>query len=95
MIKDKIKGFRSTLEVLVAIIGCMVYINTWVGSQIVSKNEFVIATTEIRLGQVSHEIGVYQRMGVSNLGDIDKHQYDLLLKAQERLNEKRDSMLGL
>ena len=95
MIKEKVKEFRSTLEVLVAIIGCMVYLNTWVGSQIVSKNEFLIATTEIRLGQVSHEIGVFQRSGLDTLSDPDMHQYNLLLKAQEKLNEKRDTLLGL
>ena len=89
------KAFRSTLEVIVAIIGSMVYLNHFGGEQIVSKDEFLINTTEIRLGQVEHELGVYQRIGLDKLDDMDKHRYELLLKQQEKLNEKRDSLLGL
>lgn len=89
------KNFRSTLEVLVAVIGCMVYLNVWWSDLVVSKREFLMATTEIRLGQVEYEILNYQRLGVTNLSAQDKHQYELLVKAEGKLNETRDRLMGL
>lgn len=54
-----------------------------------------MATTEIRLGQVEYEILNYQRLGVTNLSAQDKHQYELLVKAEGKLNETRDRLMGL
>lgn len=92
---EQVKKFRSTLEVLVAIIGCMVYLNVWWGDMVVSKKEFLMATNEIRMGQVESELRAYQRAGLDTLNEQERHQYDLLVKAQDKLTCERDILLGL
>lgn len=90
-----LKHFKDTIVSVVAIISGIIYLNVFVSDLIVGKEEFLIATTEIRIGQVEHAIRNYQRIGIPNLSGSDSHTYDLLLKQQEKLNEKRDSLLGL
>jgi hypothetical protein len=89
------KEFRSTIEVVVAIVGCMVYLNVWWSELVVSKTEYQMGINEIRLGQVASDLRYYQRQGLDTLNDKDRHEYETLVKAEEKLLAMRDCMLGL
>ena len=89
------KSFRSTIEVVAAIVGCMVYLNVWWSDQVVSKKEFLMGITEVQLKIVESDLRDYQRTGLANLSEQEKFQYELLVKAQEKLTDSRNQLLGL
>lgn len=86
---------RSSIEVVVAIVAGLIYLDHEIDNRILTKYEFDVAATEIRIALVESDIRSYQKDGIANLSDADKHLYDLLLKQQEKLHEKRDTLLGL
>ena len=91
----QVKRFQSTLEVLVAVIICMLYLNNFVDENVVSKREFIMGTNEIRIAQVEAEIRQFKRDGLDSLSTEDKESYDELVESKKALIDVRNRMLGI
>lgn len=103
---EKLKKFESSLAVTVSIIAGITYLNVWWKDTVVSREVFdaaieqqtknaTIANTEMTLRFTQGEIRSYQRYGLDKLTDQQRHAYENLLKAEEKLTDTRNCLLGL
>ena len=68
---------------------------TWFLNTIVTKDDLLLAVTDIRLGQIEESISRLHRIGLPNLTDSEKHRYDKLILAEQANDQLRKQLLGL
>lgn len=94
-VMDLLKKSRSSLEVVVACLVAWVYLENFVDERIVSKEELLVAVNEIRIGQVQSDLRYFQRLGLDNLTEQERHQYENLVESEKKLLCTRNTMLGI
>lgn len=68
---------------------------SWFKNTIVTKDDLMIAVTDIRLGQIEESLARYHDIGLKNLTDRQKHRYDKLILAEQANDKQRKDLLGL
>ena len=77
------------------LIGMLYTFYLWIDNTLVTKDDLIIALTEIRLGQIEESLSRYHRIGLPNLTDSEKHIYDKLILAEIANENQRNEILGL
>lgn len=75
--------------------GILVTTVFWLLNTVATKQDLLIAVSEVRLTQIEESLLRYQRMGINNLSDFDKHRYENLLEAEKANDKQRRKLLGL
>ncbi len=94
-IQKRIVFISSIVAGLGVILGGVYNVYSWADSTIVTKDELMIAVTDIRLGQIEESLARYHDIGLKNLSDTQKHRYDKLILAETANDEQRKILLGL
>lgn len=89
---SKVSTYLSVLSVL---LGAIIYSATWLIDNVATKDDMAIMYTELRLHQIQESLLTYQKQGIQNLSDMDKHRYETLVNAESTIIARRDSLLGL
>jgi len=80
---------------LFTLIGMLYTAYNWLSNTIVTKDDLMLAVTDIRLGQIEESLARYHRIGLTNLTDPEKHRYDKLILAEKSNEIQRSKLLGL
>jgi len=97
-----LSSLQKKIVFIASIVGSLTVIGTggynvytWFDETIVTKDDLMIAVTDIRLGQIEESLARYHDMGLKNLSDTQKHRYDKLITAERANEEHRKILLGL
>jgi len=83
------------LSVIGSILAGLIFAVTWLDNHIATKDDLSIMYTELRLHQIEESLLSYQKQGIDNLSDMDRHRYEQLIKAESAISSQRNSLLGL
>lgn len=68
---------------------------SWVQDTFVTQSELTGMYVELREWQVDFSLEQYDKIGIQNLTSKQQRKYDILVKQQAKLDEKRKKLLGL
>lgn len=83
------------LSVIGTLLAGLIYTVSWLNSHVATKEDLAIMYTELRLHQIEESLLMYQKQGISNLSDMDRHRYEQLIKAESLITSQRNRLLGL
>jgi len=93
-----ITSLQKKLALIISIftiVGGLFTATVWLSSVIVTKDDLMLAVTDINLRLIDESIARYHSMGLDNLNDVDKHRYEKLLLAEQANDKQRRELLGL
>jgi len=93
--QKKLVLIASIVASLGVILGGVYNVYSWLDDNIVTKDDLMIAVTDIRLGQIEESLARYHDIGLKNLSDTQKHRYDKLILAEKFNDNQRKDLLRL